>query len=283
MRRDSQLAGRISRALVRRGLDVSTRRLERWCAHDLGASEYLFFEAQVAHYVELARISRSGQDVDVAARRLASRGYGCERLRPSILRSLGISPTDTSMPALDLSTGPSGDVPFAMVEQLAQFLTATTNGLPSLMVKIDHALRTNAARYSEKLGESGEDIHHSFFVSGLCHLMGGDFYNGRALAAVFNVNPDEIDDEAMDYMNGELRLVPSEIDETYRSASIEDIVVVAQRLNEFAPSALEHIGVTDASEAEIEDLVAMFAPAAVYFVKLLQTKFEDFPQLLLSA
>jgi hypothetical protein len=186
------------------------------------------------------------------------------------------------MPALDLSTGLSGDAPFALVEQIARSMTASTDGLPPLMTKVDHAFRRNATRFADKLGEPGEDIHHSFVVNALCHLMGGDFYNGKALAAVLNVDPDEIGDDVVDFVNTELRIVPSEIDEAYRSAPIDDIVEVAQRLREFAPLALGHIGVTDASDADIEDLAAIFAPAGVYFVNLLRAKFDDFPELLPS-
>lgn len=281
MRRTSQLAIGITKALARQGHTIEPRRLERWCADGLGAAEQLSFEVQVAHYAQLSHLSRSGHDVDVTARRLAARGFGCARLRGSLLGAFGVGAFDRPTPTIDLSTSPSADENFAVVERIAHAMVADSRGLPPLMVKAVAALRRNAMRYSEQLGESADEILHSFIVNNLCRMLGDELYNPKALAAVLNIDPAAFGSEALDLLNRG-RVIPTDIDESYRSASIEDIVAVAQLGREHGPELLDHLGITGVSEAEIEELAATFAPLVVYLVKLGRSQFDDFPALLPS-
>lgn len=260
--------------------EVTPRRLERWCAAGLGPLEGLEFSCQLAHFAAVAAISRSGRDAEVTARRLAARGFPSERLRASVLSELGIDPIgkSSSVPTIDLSSSPSGDSGFAFVEHIAHSMMVDTVGPPPLMARVFRALHRNAIRHAEELGEPADVIFHSFLVNGLAHIMGGDYYNGKAMAAVLNLDVEVMSFDVLDVMNTGLRICPRELEDTYRNAPLEQIVAMAQRIRAWAPGVLEHLGVTGAEAAEIEDLSAVFAPAAIHFVHLLQAVFDDFPQ-----
>lgn len=279
MRRTHPLAIRLARALREAGHNVTSRRLERWHAAGLGFPEDAPFEEQLAYYSAVASISRSGRDADLTARRLAARGYACPKLRPAILAELGISPVAPDQPQveLDLSSGPSGDPAFAELEAIASWVAASTGGLPPLMVQVVDTLRRNALRHAERIGESAEQIFHSFVVNVLFHLVGGEFYNPKAIAAVLNVDPGGIGSADLDLVNTHFRVSVQDVDEAYRSAPIEDIVRMAQLIAGNAHAVLDYLGVTGGTEAEIEDLAATFAPAALYFAGLLRQVFDDFP------
>ena len=280
MKRTSQRALRLSSSLVKQGYKVNPRRLERWCIDGLGPPDGDDFGPQFQHFAQLSVISVSGRDADTAARRLAARGYACRRLRPALLRELGIDPESgaSPLPVLDLSTGPSGDSGFAAVEQLAEWMTADTSGLPPLMVKVVQALRRNATRHAEEVGEPAECIFRSFVVNAMCHILGGDYYNGGALEAVLNLDPGDMTNDVLDVINTKLRVDPREFEESYRHVPVAEIVTAAQLMAERAPAFFEHLGVTGTVQGEIDDLAAVFAPPAVYFVGLLRAAFDDFPE-----
>ena len=210
MNRNSNHAKRLSATLVKEGYNAIPRRLERWCLDGLGPAADTNFSVQVAHFAQLTTISKSGRDADAAARRLAARGYACERLRSALLDELDIPPVagPPSLGALDLSSGPSGDPGFAAVEHLAEWMTADTVGLPPLMVRIVQTLRRNAERHAAEIGEQADVIFQSFVVNALCHLLGGEFYNGRALEAVCNLEHGDITPEVLDVINATMRLTP---------------------------------------------------------------------------
>jgi hypothetical protein len=88
MRRTSQLAVDISTMLANAGLAISARRLEGWALDRLGPDESLPIIEQVAHYGALAKVAGPGRgrNADVAALRLAARGFTCRRLRGALLR-----------------------------------------------------------------------------------------------------------------------------------------------------------------------------------------------------
>jgi hypothetical protein len=198
------------------------------------------------------------------------------------MRSLDIEGPGEPVPKLDLSTGPSGDAPFAFVEQLARSLRGT-GGLEPAAAKIVTALEQNAQRYEQSLGEPRGDVMHAFLVNELCHLFGDNIYDPEPIAAVLNLDPKSIDgDELISFLN-ELRIDPPAIEEEYRSAPIDDVVYVAGALLSIAPEVIRHLGIVGLIDAEVEDLAATFAPLGVHFARLLRARFDDFPLVLPSA
>jgi hypothetical protein len=187
---------------------------------------------------------------------------------------MDIAPAGSPLSVVDLSTGPSGDEAFDQLEQIARLLAADTRGLPNVLVKVIEAFRRNADRYADELGESGDDIFHSFIVNTLCHALGGDLYNEKAFAAVCDIDPAEADGEAIEFMNARARLSPNDMVDAYRSASIDDVVVMARWLREQAPTAMRYLGVVGVSEAELDEIAGTFAPFGVYLLNLLRSTFE---------
>jgi hypothetical protein len=190
-------------------------------------------------------------------------------------------PLPLTPPTPDLSSGPSGDAGFAAVESLAYAMVADTRGLPRLMVRGIEALYRNAALRAELVGEPAEAIFHSFVVNGLVHLLGDDYYHGEALEAVLGLDRGALSPDVLHTVNTELRINLPAIDDTYRTVSVGEIVLMAQRLTAWAPHMLRYLKVTGAKLAEIEDLAVIFAPAAIYYVNLLRSAFDDFPHDLL--
>ena len=107
--------------------------------------------------------------------------------------------------------------------------------------------------------------------------MGGDYYNGEALEAALGFDRGTVSDQALEVMNSSLRISISALDHAYRTVAVEEIASVAQRLTAWAPHLLSHLNISSASQAEIEELAAAFAPAAIFYVDLLRKAFDDFP------
>lgn len=106
MKRSAAEAKRLARALINEGHNVTPRKLERWSQQELGPAGPSDFSALVQHYAEVESLSKRGRDGDLVARRLAARGFACERLRGAILREFGIptEPPSVIPPMPDLST-----------------------------------------------------------------------------------------------------------------------------------------------------------------------------------
>lgn len=278
MNRNSERAKRFVRALRRLGLDVDGRRLERWCADGLGASLELSFSDQVAHYAQLAQISTSGRDVDVTARRLAAWGYPTDRYLGAVLRGLGAETPGAlgDVPRLDLSTGSEADSNFSFVEQLAAAMMSEVVDLPPLIAKAAAAMQLNAARHSSVLRETPEQVFHSFMVSTLCHLFGGEHYNLGAIAAVMNIDPRQFEDAELDEVNG-IKFDFAELDEYVHRAPVADFVVAAQFVRMYGPELLAHLGIGGIEPAELEDLAGAFAPLVAWTFIVLRRNFSDFP------
>lgn len=279
MKRSAEETKQLVRALVKAGHNVTGRMLERWSQHDLGPLGPRDFPDLVSHYAELDSVSKRGRDGDLTARRLAARGFACQRLRGALLRELGIPPEPPPVipPVIDLY-GPSGDAGFATLEQMAHDMVADTGWMPPLMAKVVRALYRNAAERAERIGEPADEIFHSFLVNVLFHLMGHDYYNTEALEAVFGFAPGSISVDELDAMNSsKLRFSIPAFEEAYRTVPLEDVAFIAHRLTTWAPHLLSYLNVTGVEQSEIEELTVVFAPAAIYFVNLLRETFDDFP------
>jgi hypothetical protein len=279
VKRTTAEAGRLSRTLVKEGYSQATeRRLERWTHENhLGPQEDDDFQTKLEHFRALAKISRSGVDADVIARRLAARGLACERLRPAILGELGLTPLEEGEVVVGSAPDPNTDSGFAAIEGIALSFDDDTKGLPPLLVQIMRALKRNARRRASETGRTADEVFHSFLVNGLSHLMGGDIYDAAAFAAVFNVEATEVPPDVIDEINARIRPNMHDIDETYRNIAVERIVLISQRLTQWAPTLLDYLEITRVTDAEIEDLATMMAPFVSYFFDLLREAYEDFP------
>ena len=278
MNRSSDEARRLSRTLVKEGHRRGDgRSLERWTIAGLGPSEDASFKEKLDHFRQLATISRSGVDADVTARRLAARGFACERLRPAVLQELGIRQFDEGEVIVEFKPDPFTDSGFDAIDRLAFAMDQDTTGLPQLLVRITKAFKRNARRRATELGRSADDVFHSFLVNGVCHIMGADIYDPDAFAAVFNVESSEIPLDVVEEINAKLHPNALDIDDAYRNVPLERIVAVAQRLTVWAPHLLDYLEVNRASDSEIEDLATTFAPLVSYYLDLLRDAYDDFP------
>ena len=279
MKRTSDEAKRLSRSLVKQGYPKATeRRLERWSTDRLGPADHAPFVEKMSHYRELAKISSSGRDVDLTARRLAARGYVCSRLRTAILDPLGLVQLEPDEQVVDLEPDPRTDAGFAALEELAESIEKDPGGVQPLLVRIVKALRNNAKENATHSDRSADELFHSFVVNGLCFLMGDDIYDPDALEAVFKLDAGSVTFEVLQELNTSVRFDTKTVDLVYRTAPLDEVVFVAQRLAYFAPRVLEYLGVTRYAVAEVEDLATMFAPGAIYYVDLLREAYADFPE-----
>jgi hypothetical protein len=168
-----------------------------------------------------------------------------------------------SVPTLDFASGPEGDASFGFIESEVQNMLAHADNLPPVAVGLVRAMLANEARHSPKLeGEVAVSTLYSAMVSSLCHLMGGNFYNLKGMAALLNLDPNEITAQDEDALNQVGRFDVSELEAAYRSAPIDDIVTATQLLRENGREVLNHIGLYNITDAQIEDGATALAPAA---------------------
>jgi hypothetical protein len=277
MRRTSQLAVDISTMLANAGLAISARRLEGWALDRLGPEESLPIIEQVAHYGALAKVAGPGRgrNADVAALRLAARGFTCRRLRGALLRAFNISEVGQPEVLLDFSTEESTDVAFEQLEEIAQGMAASIEQIPLPMRRVVEKLRRNVYQGASEMGESGQDIFRSAIVNFLCPLLGGEIYDGRPIAAMFGVDPAEVDPEAVEFVNQRLRITTWELDEAYRKAPLDQVVILARWLRERAHLAIRFLGLETVTESQLDELAAMLAPYGLFVLSVVSTQFDD--------
>lgn len=97
--------------------------------------------------------------------------------------------------------------------------------------------------------------------------MGGDFYNMKGMAALLNLDPDEFTPEDQDAFNQFGRFDVSELAAATRTAPIDDVVAAAQLLREHGREVVDHLGLSGVTDAQIEELATMLAPAVVYVMQ----------------
>jgi hypothetical protein len=284
MRRTSPLAANIRTTLAEAGRDISTRRPEGWNLDWLGPDENKSITDQVAHYQALAEVAGPGRgrSADMAARRLAARGFVCRRLRGALLRGLNIAEVGQPNDGLDFSTDESIDAAFEQLEEIARDMTTSIDQIPLPMRRVVEKLRHNAYQGSSGMGESGEDVFRSAIVNILCLLLGGEIYDEGPIAAMFGVEPAEMNPVSVDFINQRLRITPWEVDEAYRTAPLDQVVLMARWLRERAHLATTFLGLESASESQLDELAAMFAPYALYILSVIFSTFEDAEQFVAS-
>ena len=277
MRRTSQLAVDLSATLANAGLAISGRRLEGWTFDQLGPDESLPIIEQVAHYGALAKVAGPGRGrkADVAARRLAAHGFTCRRLRGALLRAFDIAEVGQPEVLLDFSTEESTDAAFERLEEIAQGMATSIEQIPLPMRRVVEKFRRNVYQSASAMGESGEDIFLSAIANFLCPLLGGEIYDGRPIAAMFGVDPTEVEPEVVEFVNQHLRITTWEVDEAYRTAPLDQIVILARWLRERAHLAVSFLGLQTATESQLDELAAMFAPYALFILGVVSSRFDD--------
>jgi len=280
MRRTSQLAVDISTTLADAGPEISARRLEGWTLDGLGPDERVPIGEQVAHYRALAKVAGPGRgrNADVAARRLAAHGFACRRLRGALLRGLNIAEVGQPEVPLDFSTDESTDAAFEHLEEIARGMATSVDQIPLPMRQVVEKLRRNVYQGASGMGEPGEDVFHSAIVNFLCLLLGGEIYDERPIAAMFGVDPAEVEPDTVDFISQRLRITTWEVDEAYRTAPLDQVVVLARWLRERANLAISFLGLETAPEPQLDELAAMFAPYALHMLSVISSRFDDAEQ-----
>lgn len=270
MKRSAQLALRLAEDLARRGIEVSRRRLEGWHQLVLGPLPGTPYERQVDHFAALATVATSGRSSDLAAIRLAVRGFPCQRLRGAILREMGMTEVESvvALPRVDTDTCPSGDAGFALVEKAAQEAVDPGCGVPAPMLRLLEALRRNAARFAPKLGESPDFVLHSAAVNALLMAAAGRPYNLKAVAAVMGLDPElvPVDLEGLEDLI-EASNFPGRVVASYNSASADHLASCAVLLREALVEGLSPAGCL--SDDDLDWLAVVYSPAALAIVACL--------------
>jgi hypothetical protein len=278
MNRNSALAKAIS---ARTG--IRARRIEAWSIEGLGADLKLPLDEQIPHYLELATIAGPGRsnNADLAARRLAAHGFGCSRLRASLLNGVIDESSDDVQICNDLSTEESEDEAFRKYDSIATELTTSVDSLPAAIRLVVRKLRHNAYRGSLCTSDSGEQVFHSAIVSVLHLFNGGEILNVDAVAMMFGVNPSELNDDALEFVE-QLKITFRNIEDAYRTTSLEDIVAMAKWLRDHIHVASEYLGIAKASDSILDDLATQFAPIVLCLIEPFVNAFDDFAAFLIE-
>ncbi|MDA8317597.1 MAG: hypothetical protein M0010_20890 [Actinomycetota bacterium] len=277
MRRSSKLATEISTALARSGLVVSARRLEGWTLDGLGADERLSLEEQVAHYRALAKVTGPGRghNADLAARRLAAHGFVCKRLRGALLRSLNIAEVGQPQVPIDLSTDESVDAAFEQLDEIARAMSDSIAQVPLPMRRVVEKARRTIYDNARRTGEPGDVLFRSAIVNFLYVLLGGELYDAKPIAALLGLDPAEVDLDALEFVNQRLRISAWDLDEAYRNAPLVRVATMAAWLRERAHLAVAYLGLESATEAQLDDLTAIFAPGVLHIFAVIAPQVDD--------
>ena len=178
-------------------------RLVAWSSHLPQLASTALAAVLNDHAPDAAKVAGPGRgrNADVAALRLAARGFTCRRLRGALLRAFNISEVGQPEVLLDFSTEESTDVAFEQLEEIAEGMAASIEQIPLPMRRVVEKLRRNVYQGASEMGESGQDIFRSAIVNFLCPLLGGEIYDGRPIAAMFGVDPAEVEPEAGEFVN----------------------------------------------------------------------------------
>ncbi len=236
--------------------------------------------AMSAFYRALAKVAGPGRgrNADVAARRLAAHGLASRRLRGALLRGLTIAEVGQPEAPLDLTTDESTDAVFERLEEVARGMAASIDQIPLPMRRVVEKFRRNVYQGASGVGESGEVVFRSGIVNFLLLLLGGEIYDARPMAAMLGVDAAEIEPDAVDFINQRLRITMWEVDEAYRSAPLHQVVLLARWLRERAYLAVSFLGLETATESQLDDLAALFAPYAWHILGVISSRFDDAEQ-----
>lgn len=282
MRRDSPLAIELSAVLAELGFQVPPRRIESWTIDGLGPEGRLPFDEQVAHYGKLSKLTGPGRgrNADLAALRMAAHGFVCRRLRGALLHGFRIDEIAKPEEPLDLSTEESADAAFARLDEIARAMSESIRDIPMPMRRIVETLRRNVFDSAQRVGEPPDVVFRSAIVNFMCLLLGGDLYDAQPIAALFGVDASVIDADAMVFLNERLRITTWDVDEAYRTMPLGYVAAIALWLRERAHLAVGFLGLEEATESQLDELSALFAPYVLYVLGVFRSQFDDAEELI---
>ena len=277
MRRTSPLAIQISAALEAVSVHVSPRRIEGWTIEELGPEDGLPLDDQVIHYRELSKIAGPGRghNSDLTARRMQAHGFVCRRLRGALLRGFNISESAEPETPLDLSTEESTDAAFARLDEIARGMSESIASIPMPMRRIVETLRRKVYDGADRAGEPGDVVFRSVIVNFMCLLLGGELYDAEPIAAMFGADMSEIEDDAVDFVNENLRITTWAVDEAYRTLPLADVAMMAAWLRDRAHLVVGFLGLENATESQLDDLAALVAPYVLFVLGIVRSRIDD--------
>ena len=196
----------------------------------------------------------------------------------ALLRAFNIAEVGEPEVLLDFSTEESTDEAFEQLEEIARGIAESIEQIPSRMRRVVEKLRLNAHQSVSEMGESGEDVFRSAIVNFLCPLLGGEIYDGRPIAAMFGVDPTEVEPEAFEFVDECFRFTSWELDEAYRDAPLDQVAILARWLRERADLAVSFVGLESVPESQLDELAAMLAPYALHVLTVISSRLEDAEQ-----
>jgi hypothetical protein len=266
------------------GVTITTRRIEGWTQDQLDADGEESLSEQTKRYRILAKVSGGGRgrSADVTALRLAANGVSSRRLRAALLRAASISNARDASRLIDFSTEESTDEAFRRLERFAKELNTSVETYPLPMRHVLKKFQRNARRAAAQSDESGETIFVTAIVNLMCPLFGGELFDFGAVASLMGLDPTELDTDAIEDVIQRLRFDESELVETYRTAPLERIVVMAKWLRGQIREVAHFVGLETATDPQLEELVAVIAPYALYLMTLVSERLNDGPEILAS-
>lgn len=269
MKRNSEIATRIVEDLRIQGIILRPRRLEGWTHNKLGPLPGTLYLKQLKHFATLAELARPRRSADLIAILMAAHGFACERLCGAIMREVGLTDRVFEMPTIDLSTGPSGDEGFAVLEKIACEIESQPREIPAPLENLVLALQSNVRYYSEKLGEPADHVLQSALMNFLCATMGGSIYNLKATAAAVGVDPDAIDQKSSEDLGQIFReLSILDIAAEYRSISPEVVAKTSQELRPILNEMFWSREKNSLSEHHLDWFSVVFSPVFIYLIRI---------------
>jgi hypothetical protein len=262
---------------------ISTRRIENWTIQRLGPSPQLTISDQIHHFLELQKLVRRGRSnsADLVARRLAARGFACERLRTALFDEVEAQSSDNVNLNFDLSTEESTDEAFRNYDVVARAAACAVNDAASPIRPIIKMFRRNILMAENKLVDNGEQVFHSALISLLHFSNGGEILDGEAVAVMFGLETSNVEPDALEFM-ARLNISLGDIDDAYSRLRLEDVVTMSKWMRDHIHIVAEFLGVANAPDSKLDDLSTYFAPVALLVLERSFTIISDAPAIFKS-
>ena len=92
---------------------------------------------------------------------------------------------------------------------------------------------------------------------------------------MFGVDSAEVEPDTVVYLDEYLSITTWDVDEAYRGLPLTQMIVMARWLRERAHFAVSFLGLERATEAQLDELAAVFAPYALHILRVVSSRFED--------
>lgn len=262
---------------------ISTRRIENWTIQRLGPSPQLTISDQIHHFLELQKLVRRGRSnsADLVARRLAARGFACERLRTAFFDEVEAPSSDNVNLNFDLSTEESTDEAFRNYDVVARAVAYAVNDAASPIRPIVKVFRRNISLAEKRSVDNGEQVFHSALISLLHFSNGGEILDEEAVAVIFGMETSDVEPDALEFM-AKLNISWGDIDDAYSRLRLEDVVTMSKWIRDRIHIVAEFLGVANAPDSKLDDLSAYFAPMALLVLERSFTIISDAPAIFKS-